>query len=59
MDKPIKCDCGKMIAKYKDGKLFVWCKSCKREVEVKIEYPIEPMSRESWWFAALFVLLII
>ena len=48
MDKPIKCDCGKLIAKYKDGKLFVWCKSCKREVEVKIEYPKEPSSRESY-----------
>ena len=47
MDKQIKCDCGKLIAKYKDGKLFVWCKSCKREDEIKIEYPKEPMSRES------------
>ena len=48
MDKPIKCSCGKLIAKYKDGKLFVWCKSCKREVEIKIEYPENrALSRES------------
>ena len=47
MDKSIKCDCGKLIAKTRDGKLYVWCKNCKREVEIKIEYPKEPLSRES------------
>ena len=44
MDKSIKCDCGKLIAKIRDGKLYVWCKNCKREVEIKIEYPKEPLS---------------
>lgn len=47
MDKSIKCDCGKLIAKVRNGKLYVWCKNCKREVEIKIEYPKEPLSRES------------
>lgn len=32
---PIKCDCGRVVAYIKDGKIYVRCKSCKREVEVK------------------------
>lgn len=31
---PIKCSCGKLIAKERDGKLYVWCKACRKEVEV-------------------------
>ena len=45
-DLPIKCDCGKLIAKWKDGHLFVWCKSCRKEVEVKIDNSKEPKSRD-------------
>lgn len=33
---PIKCNCGKIVAKRRDGKLYVWCKSCKREFEIPI-----------------------
>ena len=48
MDNLIKCDCGKLVAKIKNGKLYVWCKHCKREVEIKIEYPENrALSRES------------
>ena len=36
-ETPIKCSCGKMIAKERDGKIFVWCKSCHKEIEIKIE----------------------
>ena len=43
----IHCDCGKLIAKVKDGKVFVWCKNCKREVELKVEEHKEPQSRKS------------
>lgn len=35
-EKPIKCDCGKLLAKERDGKIFVWCKQCKKEVELKV-----------------------
>lgn len=34
----IKCECGKLLAKlHEDGKIYVWCKSCHKEVELKIE----------------------
>lgn len=38
-DSVIKCpQCThKIIAKERDGKIYVWCKSCKQEVELKIE----------------------
>ena len=36
-ETPIKCSCGKLIARERDGKIFVWCKSCHKEVEIKIE----------------------
>lgn len=39
--KPIKCDCGKIIAYYKDGKIYLWCKQCKREIEINIK-SLEP-----------------
>lgn len=35
-DKPIKCTCGKLLARVRDGKLCLWCKSCKKEVTIKI-----------------------
>lgn len=39
----IKCDCGKLIARAKDGKVYVWCKHCKKEVPIKLEVePYEP-----------------
>ncbi len=38
----VHCDCGKLLAKIKDGKIYVWCKNCKKEVPLKIEYPKEP-----------------
>ena len=41
----IKCDCGKLVGKYKDGKLYLYCKKCKKEVEIKINN-IEPKSQD-------------
>lgn len=38
----IKCTCGKLLAKqHEDGKIYVWCKECKKEVELEVE-PYEP-----------------
>ena len=31
---PIKCECGKLLATYEDGKILVMCKRCKRLVDV-------------------------
>ena len=31
---PIKCDCGKLVAVERGGKIYVRCHGCKREVEV-------------------------
>ena len=29
----IKCNCGKMLARFENGRLYLWCKSCRREIE--------------------------
>ena len=33
-DTPIRCECGRVVAYIRDGKIYVKCKSCKREVEI-------------------------
>jgi hypothetical protein len=35
--KPVKCTCGKMVARIRNGKVYVYCKTCKREVPLVIE----------------------
>lgn len=36
--KEIHCNCGKLLAKIdNDGIIYVWCKSCKKEVPIKLE----------------------
>lgn len=32
----VRCGCGKRVARYEDGVIYLWCKSCKKEVA----YPI-------------------
>lgn len=39
---PVLCDCGKLIAIERNGRIFVKCKRCKREIEVLRE----PRTRE-------------
>ena len=44
MEKEIVCGCchKKLLAKQrKDGKIYVWCKECRKEVELEVE-PYEP-----------------
>jgi ribosomal protein L36 len=43
-EKPVKCSCGKLIAIERNGRLYVFCKKCRREVE--LEMP-KNMSREA------------
>ena len=47
-DGLIMCDCGKLLAREINGKIYVWCKQCKREIEiviVKESNSKEPLSR--------------
>lgn len=43
-DNPVKCDCGKLIARERDGVLYVWCKRCGKEVAIK-KLPINAAER--------------
>lgn len=37
MEKQIKCNCGKLLAKIdENGKIKVFCKKCKKEVPLEI-----------------------
>lgn len=43
-EKEIVCGCckHKVLAKrHSDGKIYVWCKECRKEVELEVE-PYEP-----------------
>lgn len=31
---PIKCDCGKIVAYERNGIIYVYCKSCRRQIAV-------------------------
>ena len=42
-DLPVKCDCGKVVARWHGTRLYAWCKVCRKEVEIEIDK--EPMSR--------------
>lgn len=45
--REIHCQCGKLLAKQReDGKIVVWCKSCRKEVELEVE-PYEPNQTET------------
>ena len=36
--KDIRCKCGKLIARKRDdGKIYVWCKECRKEVELEVD----------------------
>lgn len=47
-EKEIRCKCGKMVAKiHENGKIYVWCKECRKEVELEVE-PYEPKQRRNF-----------
>lgn len=39
--KPVKCSCGKLLARYENGVLYLWCKECKKEIAVPIKNLID------------------
>ena len=41
----LKCECGKLLARYESGKIILYCKRCKKEVEIEIK-DIEPKSQD-------------
>lgn len=41
----INCKCGKLLARYKDGKLYLYCKRCKKEIEIELN-KLEPKSQD-------------
>ena len=46
-EKDIRCECGKLLAKVRsDGKIMVWCKHCKKEVELVEKSIAEPPETE-------------
>ena len=32
--EPIKCECGKRIGYILNGKIYIFCRSCKKEINV-------------------------
>lgn len=45
--KDIHCDCGKLLCRVSEcGKILVWCKKCRKEVELEVE-PYEPKNRDN------------
>ena len=39
---PVTCECGKLIAFERNGKVYVKCRRCKREIEVHAREPRTP-----------------
>ena len=47
MSRDIKCPCcrTKTVAKEHDGKIYVWCKECRKEVELQAAAEARPPAR--------------
>ena len=35
--KPIRCACGKLIGYLRDGEVYILCRGCKHEVNIRAE----------------------
>lgn len=33
----VRCECGKRLARYENGVIYLWCKSCKTEIALPLE----------------------
>lgn len=40
----INCNCGKLLARYDKGILYLYCKRCKEEIKINIK-ELEPKSQ--------------
>lgn len=43
----IKCGCGKLLARYDKGILYLWCKGCKKEIALPIDRLSQPARTKS------------
>lgn len=43
----IKCTCGKILARAENNKIYVWCKTCHKEIEICAE-PTEPKNANNF-----------
>lgn len=43
----IKCGCGKLLARYDKGILYLWCKGCKKEIALPIDRLPQPARTKS------------
>lgn len=32
--EPVRCECGKIVAMRRNGKIYIMCKSCKRQIPI-------------------------
>lgn len=32
----VECECGKLLGKWRDGKLYVKCRNCDKEIEIEM-----------------------
>lgn len=35
--KPIRCECGKLIGYMRNGEIYIMCRGCKHEVNIRAE----------------------
>lgn len=35
MEESIRCHCGKLVAKRIEGKIYVYCKQCKKQIPIE------------------------
>lgn len=33
----LKCNCGKLLARYENGNIILYCKRCRKEVKIDID----------------------
>lgn len=41
----LKCECGKLVGRYENDTLYLYCKKCKKEIEIKLNN-LEPKSQD-------------
>ena len=42
-----KCGCGKLLARYDNGTLYLWCKGCRKEIALPVDELKKPTRTKS------------
>jgi hypothetical protein len=45
MEENVLCHCGQLVAKFRNGELYVWCKKCKTEKPI-LRSTLYPITKE-------------